>query len=249
VPATTTQSQRVNGKADAAFSRRQGNSIQYWSPNLYGFTARLAVSVNEGKTAVAGGSQISPDVLSGSISYEMPGLFTVRYAYEQHDDYFGMAQVGGSAGATATNHSSKDMAHKLMAGLLLPTTKVFGVVERLIYDTDDTAAAAVKHYRRDAWFVEGIQKFGDLGIWVSFGQALSGECEIVSGAACSTNQLGAMQYAVGGFYDFGKRTTIYASYFGVVTDDAATYSIFPAVGTTAPGADTRSFGLGILHSF
>ncbi len=249
VPGTTTQSGRVGAKPDAAFSRRQGNSVQYWSPNLYGFTARLAVSVNEGKTAIAGGSQISPDVFSGSLAYEMPGVFTVRYSYEQHDDYFGMAQVGGSPGASATNKSSKDMAHKLVAGLILPNTKVYGVVERLIYDTDDTAPAAVKHYKRDAWFVEGIQKFGDLGIWVSFGQALSGDCEIVNGSVCSTNQLGAMQYSIGGFYDFGKRVTLYASYFGVATDDAASYGIFPAVGNTAPGADTRAFGLGILYSF
>jgi predicted porin len=249
VPGTTTQGGRVAGKADAAFSRRQGNSIQYWSPNVFGFTARAAYSLNEGKTQVAGGSWISPDVISASLSYEQPNLFLVRYAYEQHDDYFGMSQIGGSAGASATNHSSKDMAHKLLAGLILPTTKIYGVIERLIYDTDDTAPAAVKHYRRDAWFLEGIQRFGDAGIWVSFGQSFEGECSIVSGAACSTHALGGMMYSVGAMYDFGKRTTLYASYFGVVNDDAASYGIFPAVGTTAAGADTRSFGIGILHTF
>jgi len=136
-----------------------------------------------------------------------------------------------------------------MAGLILPATKIYGVIERLIYDTDDTAPAAVKHYRRDAWFLEGIQRFGDAGIWVSFGQGFDGECSVVNGTACSTHALGSIMYSVGATYEFGKRTTLYASFFGVVNDDAASYGIFPSVGTTAAGADTRSFGIGILHTF
>ena len=39
----------IGAKPDASFDRRQGNSIQYWSPNIAGFTVRLAHSVNEGK--------------------------------------------------------------------------------------------------------------------------------------------------------------------------------------------------------
>lgn len=249
VPGTTTQSGRVAGKADAAFSRRQGNSIQYWTPSIYGFCGRAGYSLNEGRAQVAGGSGFtSPDVISASIGYDHP-LFTVRYSYEQHDDYFGMAQLGGSAGATAANPSSKDRAHKVMAGLLLPDTKLFGVVERLRYDTADTNATAVNHYQRDAWFVEAVQKFGDFGLWGSFGKGLRGECAHVNGSACVTDKLGAMMYSVGTMYDFGKRTTVYASFYGVVTEDASQYTIFPSVGPVTPGSDTRAFGLGVLHWF
>ena len=112
VPGTTTQSGRVGGKQDAAFSRRQGNSVQYWTPNWSGFSARIAYSANEGKTAIAGGSTISPQIGSAAVAYES-GPFVLRYAYEQHDDYFGMAQIGGSPGATATNSSSKDKANSI----------------------------------------------------------------------------------------------------------------------------------------
>ena len=65
VPGTTTQSGRVNAAADAAFNRRQGNSVQYWSPVVNGFSGRVAYSVNEGKTtATATVPSVSPDLWS-----------------------------------------------------------------------------------------------------------------------------------------------------------------------------------------
>ena len=49
VPNTTTQASRAGAKPDASFDRRQGNSVQYWSPAVRGFTFRVAHSVNETK--------------------------------------------------------------------------------------------------------------------------------------------------------------------------------------------------------
>jgi predicted porin len=224
--------------------------LQYWTPTIYGLSARAGYSLNEGKAAIPGGGgrEINPDVLSLSVAYET-GLFFVRYAYEQHDDYFGMSQIGGSPGASATNPSSKDKAHKVVAALILPQTRVYGTVERLIYDSDDTAGGAVNHYRRDAYYLQVVQRFGPAGVWGGFGQAFDGECARVGGAACSTNGLGAVLWSIGGLYDFAKRTTIYGSYFSVITGESSSYGIFPAVGTTAPGANSRGLGLGILQIF
>ena len=126
VPGTTTQSGRVGGKADAAFSRRQGNSVQYWTPNWSGFAARFGYSANEGKTTIPGGATVSPDIWSASLAYEQ-GPLVVRYAYEQHNDYFGMAQLGGSAGGTATNSSSKDKANKLMGSYTIGGTRIVAI--------------------------------------------------------------------------------------------------------------------------
>ena len=39
--------------ADAAFDRRQGNSVQYWTPNWAGFSGRLFYSPGEGKQTYA----------------------------------------------------------------------------------------------------------------------------------------------------------------------------------------------------
>jgi predicted porin len=137
----------------------------------------------------------------------------------------------------------------VVGALLLPETKVFGVLERLTYDSDDTVVGAVNHYRRDAYYVQVVQRFGPAGVWGGFGQAFAGECSLVSGGACSTKGLGALMYSIGAMYDFGKRTTLYAAYYSVATDEASSYGAFPSVGTTAPGASSRGFGLGLLHSF
>ena len=50
IPGTTTQNGRASSRSDAAFNRRQGNSIQYWTPTWHGVSARLGVSLNEGRT-------------------------------------------------------------------------------------------------------------------------------------------------------------------------------------------------------
>ena len=54
-------------KPDASFDRRQGNSVQYWTPTWAGVSFRVQHSVNEGQGAiVAGGPVVSPIVNSVS---------------------------------------------------------------------------------------------------------------------------------------------------------------------------------------
>lgn len=250
VPGTTTQAGRVNGRPDAAFNRRQGNSVQYWSPTLYGLSARLAYSVNEGKTAATPTTpSISPQIFSGLLTYEN-GPFGVRYAYELHDDYFGMAQIGGSAGATAANPSSRDQGHEIAAWYTAPTnTKVSVIAEHLIYDTDDTAAGAVNHYDRDAFYLLVQQRLGDHQIWGAFGHAFAGSAKAVGGAAATTNGLSASQWSIGYTYALAKSAEVFASFFQMINDRSASYALFPPFGTVAPGATSTGFGLGLIYTF
>jgi len=48
--------------ANASFERRQGNSVQYWSPAFAGATFRFAYSANESRTA-----NLNPQIFSGSL--------------------------------------------------------------------------------------------------------------------------------------------------------------------------------------
>src|SRR6185312_14557598 len=50
-PATSGDGRTFAAAANASFERRQGNSIQYWSPAFSGLAFRAAYSVNEGRTA------------------------------------------------------------------------------------------------------------------------------------------------------------------------------------------------------
>lgn len=71
------------------FSRRQDNTVQYWSPNWGGFTMRAMLSSNEGKTATT-----DPQAFGASLVYAQGPLY-IAYAYEKHEDGIA-AQVGAS---------------------------------------------------------------------------------------------------------------------------------------------------------
>jgi predicted porin len=252
VPNTTTQFQRAPGKPDASFDRRQGNSVQYWSPNLAGFTFRLGHSVNESRGAVvAGGPVVSPVLNAASVQYDV-GKLSLRYAYEEHRDYFGMAQLGGAAAATATNASSKDKAHKFVILWVIGNTRLTAAVEQLDYNTADTIVGNVGSYKRTAWYAVVEQRFANnSSVWVSYGRAADGSCSRVGGAACSSHGLGADYVTVGYIYRFSKRTEVYAAYYRLNNKDSAQYSPGPTVSTlaVAPGADTIAAGVGIIHFF
>jgi len=249
VPATTTQTGRAGAKGDASFNRRQGNSLQYWTPKLLGFSARLAYGFDESRTvhsATAPG--IGPRLYSALLSYDWEGL-GVRYAYERHVDYFGLAQLGGT-GPSFTNRGSTDQGHELIAFYGFPTgTKLSAIVERLSYESDDVTAGNVKSFTRDSVYALLQQKVGAHQVWASYGRALEGDCEKAGGADCSTDGLGAAQYALGYSYALSKSVDVYASFYRMVNGTSASYALFPPVGAVAPGADTTGFGLGILYTF
>ena len=250
VPGTTTQSTRVNNAADAAFDRRQGNSVQYWTPTLYGFTARLGYSPGEAKTdGTATSPSTNPWLISAALMFEY-GPFALRYAYEQHDDYFGLSQLGGSIAATPTNRSSKDKGNKVIAFYTIQATntKLIGEYEWLDYENSDVAAGAVTQYKRNAYYLSVQQRFGSNLLWAAYANASDGTCTRVA-AFCTTNGLGSDQWTLGYSYDLSKRTNLFATVYKINNDRSASYAVFPPAATVAPGGDTFSYGLGILHSF
>jgi len=250
VPGTTTQSGRVNGKADAAFNRRQGNSIQYWSPVWNGFSARVGVSVDEGKTvATATAPSVSPTILSGLVTYAQ-GPVKVSFGFERHTDYFGLSQLGGNAGATLTNNASSDTGQELVASYAFSTgTKVSAVVEQLTYETDDTAAGALRQYKRTNWYTLVQQQLGRHQVWAAFGRGSAGSAQRNGGAAASTDGLEGTQWSAGYSYAIAKNVDLFTSYYGMTNGRSGTLAEFPPVGTVAPGANTTGMGLGLLITF
>ena len=250
---TTTQFTRIGAKPDASFDRRQGNSVQYWSPNFSGLSFRVGYSVDEGAGAVvAGGPIVKPVVFAASAQYDV-GTLSLRYGYEEHKDYFGMSQLGGSAAGTATNSSSKDRGHKLVALWRIGNTRLTGLVEQLEYkNSGDSLAGAVNRYKRTAWYGVVEQFFANKSsVFISYGRAADGSCERVGGAACSTQALGANYLTAGYIYRFSKRTEVFAMYYRLNNKESAQYSPGPMVNaaTIAPGADTQAYGVGMIHFF
>jgi predicted porin len=181
---TTTQFTRIGAKPDASFDRRQGNSVQYWSPTWGGVSFRVQHSVNEGRGAiVAGGPVISPTVNSFSAVWSW-GALSLRYAYEEHRDYFGLTQLGGGAAGTLTNPGSKDTGHKFVWLYRIGNTRFTGLVEQLKYTSEDTGAGNVREYKRNAWYFVLEQFFAanKMSVFGSYGQAANGTCSRVGPA-------------------------------------------------------------------
>ena len=250
---TTTQFTRVGAKPDASFDRRQGNSVQYWTPTWGGLSFRFQHSVNEGTgTVVAGGPIVKPTVNSFSAVWNW-GQLSLRYAYEEHKDYFGLSQLGGGAAGTLTNAHSKDSGHKFVWLYRIGNTRFTGLVEQLRYKNDDSGAGNVREYKRNAWYAVVEQFFGGNtnSVFLSYGQAQNGSCTRVGPLACVTNDLGAKYMTVGWIHRFSKRTELILAYYKLDNERSAQYSPGPAVNavSVAPGADTQAFGIGLWHYF
>jgi predicted porin len=256
VPGTVTNSGRAASKNDASFSRRQGNSIQYWSPEIGGFSARLAYSVNEGKstTDAASQPQVAPTVLSALVGYKYQTL-SLYAGYERHNDYFGLSQLNAAKASTAgsaANPSSKDEGMELVAIYTVPAsmTRITALVEQLKYHNDEQGTAGfLREYKRSAWTVSVQQPFGAHKAWITYGSAGQGSAQAYGSGSASTDGLGATQLSLGYSYALGKQADLFASYYTVKNDAAATYGLFPVLSGINPGADTKGIGVGLLYTF
>ncbi|MBN1607220.1 MAG: porin [Polyangiaceae bacterium] len=252
VPGTTTQNGRYTGRPDAAFNRRQGNSVQYWTPTWHGLSARGAISMNESRTRKTDMEpSVSPVLWSALATYEL-GSLSVHYAYEQHLDYFGLAWLGGatSPAASFTNRHSNDDGHEIIAWYELPTgTRLAAIVERLTYRTDEETDGLVERYQRDAVYGALQQHVGAHCLWGSFGFAGAGSCKRRGGAPCTTNGLEGRVWSVGYTYSPAKTVDIFVAWYQMENNRSATYGFYPPVVPLSPGVKTIAYGLGILYTF
>lgn len=249
VPVLTTQPTRIGGKADAAFDRRQGNSIQYWSPVLSGIQARLLYSVNEGRgAATAGGPVVDPKVFGASLTWGPLGR-QVGASWERHEDYFGMSQVAGSPAGTATNPSSRDEAFKLYGEMKLGPVRVAAFADRIEYRNHDSAVGAIERYRRDAVNLLVQPIVGPHRPWFTWTRANAGSCSRVGGGSCGTSGLGATQVTAGWLYAFSKRTEVYVVAQWLKNEPSATYGTLPPLAAPVPGARYTAAGVGMSHFF
>ncbi|HTV17564.1 MAG TPA: porin [Polyangiaceae bacterium] len=248
-------------RSNAAFYRRDSNSIQYWSPNFYGLSLRASYTTNEFSRAARPGTgqtpevpEIHPDIFSGLLSYDN-GPLKLRYAIEVHRDYFGLSLIGGAPGGTATNASSQDVGQQGVASYTFQfsedvTTRVVATFDYLFYENDDNVANDVDQYQRASFYGLLDQSYKGHHLWLAYGHADDGSCSLVGDADCSTDGLGASMMTLGYLYRFSPETDIYAVAYQVMNNNAASYTPFPPIDPQpAPGANVRSVGIGFLHHF
>jgi predicted porin len=252
--------------ADAAFDRRQGNSVQYWTPNWAGFSGRLFYSPGEGKqlyaldgatAATPRNATLDPWMWGASLQYDNGPIYAAL-AYEQHKDYFGTRVQTGS---TAVGTSSDDWGAKLVLGAQnLWGFSLYGFAERLEYDTSGLVTQGlVTQAKRNAYGGFLTYAFGNVTPRGGWAQANATSCASVQTIGLATNQIcnagdtGTNQYSLGASYNLSKRTLAYLYYTAQDNDDFGRYRLGvntgPVQSNVPVGAKAQAFGLGIRHTF
>lgn len=240
---------------NAGFDARLNNLIMYRSPVFKGFSGEIGYGANEQKSSSLG-AQINPDVISTQLRYATGPVFAT-YSYERRRDVFGLNSlttlvpgtgVTGALFVPPVGAASTDTGNKLGFGYnFFANTDALLVWERLSYKTN---VGAVSSYYRDALVASVSHRFGPHRAIASFSKAGAGKCELAAGASCSTDGLGAQQWAVGYDYTLDKTTNLYVFWTRIVNDAAAAYNFgvsgAPAAGV---GADPQALALGVRYRF
>ena len=234
---------QVSGNA-IANATRTPNVIMYDSPNMSGFSGRLAVSTafRAGEaTGVRAAGAADPGKGSATtlaLNYAN-GPIKAGYSYWR-------ATTEGGKGATAA--TSDQRGDTLQFGYTFPMGLAIGIGwnKSKLENTGGTSG-------RTAWVLPVSYTFG--ANQVAFTYARAGDTGVGATAVVSGANTGASAYTLGYGYSLSKRTNIGVAYTKVDNKSAATYDMFGlgangATSTAAtPGADASQFSVNMNHAF
>lgn len=236
-----------SGDSDASFHIRYRNGIQYQSPNVGGFFIKTDWATQE-DTVSDIGSGNDPRLVSFAARYETGGL-ELRFGFEKHYDSFGASETTGQVAGT----NSRDTGIRLAGAYEFGGTTVGLTFERLEYEEDNAPLlTGISDLERDAIRFVVEHKFSKKFRGAVMLQAAEeGDCTI-PGAACLSDDLGAMQYAIGIRYDLTRNARLYAFATQLANDDSATYTVFDQDDrdqASAPGVDETAIVGGLYYRF
>ena len=228
----------------AGFYRRTDHTIWYESPNWNGFSFEVDYTLSAYKTP---GSD--PKVLSIGGKYAPEGMpFFVDVAYETHDDFGGINQIGANKGAaTGAYTSTDDTGIQIGGGYTFGDWQFNARWERLTYEGSTALVGSLTEWERDAFWL-GVKWNLPTGYAaVQYGWADEADCTAVGGA-CTAPDTGADHIGIGYFHNLSKQSQIQVIYNQTSNDANASYL---AVGGTnvVNGADHKGLYVGIKHTF
>jgi len=237
-----------------ANATRTPNVIMYDSPNMSGFSARLAMSTawrgTEGGTArAAGGADPAKGSATNLALNYANGPIKAGYSYWRGTQEGGKgATVGTTAAPTGDQRGDT-----LQFGYTFPMGLAIGIgwnKSRL----DTTAGTS----SRTAWVLPVSYTFG--ANQVAFTYAKAGDTSTGAGAGLATGtNTGANAYTLAYGYSLSKRTNVGVSYTKLNNKAAGTYDLFglaangglsvAAAGGQGAGADVSQMAVNMNHSF
>jgi len=246
------------------FSRRVNNSVQYWSPIIGGFQAKLMTALANYQQP---GSNQLPSGLPKAKEYSLSvafvqGPFSVGAGYDAHEGL----RPGTGVGA---NPNPKDTAWQIGGKFNMGMGEVGVAYESISYGSNNgSLATPAGAMDLPSWAVNGRLNLGPGALWASYSKTDAKSCSatntVIGSAACGVQ---AKMYALGYDYVLSKRTKMYVAYNkidnGVITNANGSfaagssyyYIAGPAAnqngssGGLAPGTDVTSYGIGVQHTF
>lgn len=203
----------------ANFIRRENNVVQYWSPTIGGFSARVHYSANELRTA-----SVNPTVYSANVKYK-GGPFYIGYGWEEHKDQNGSTVVAGN----------KETGQILSAAFTVGPVKLGATAEEI----KETGRAKMKSFYVSAIHTMGPWKFqGMLG--ETKGGHASGAEPKAKGFALGVVYSLSKRTTLQAMYAELDNNATSARNFGF------SYGAVPGV---VANSDPTGFGVGFRHTF
>jgi predicted porin len=237
--------------AQATFDRRDQNVVQYWSPTIAGFHARLSYSANEAKT-----STVNPRSEGASITWT-GGPFYAGYAYHQLKD-----QPAATFAVTATTPppfnigsvtSPKQQGHAVFATATFGPIKIGGLYEKFKRDviaTATTAGTITGFSDQRAYMANIVWTFGNHQLIYQYSRATDGGESIIESATIHRpEEPDCKVHAPGYQYNFTRRTFFLAQYVKVDNNATSSCNFGANTLTIVPGQDPKGFGVGLRHVF
>lgn len=256
--------------SNTAWSRRVNNSVQYWSPVMGGFQAKLMTAMPNYQSP----SNSYPNGLPKPKEYSanatwVRGPLSVGIGYDYHEGLRPNTAVGGNA-------NPKDTAVQVGAKWNFGRGEIGAGYEQITYDNTAVSGATDNGMKVSAYVVNGRFNIGPGAFWASYSAADAKSCTLTgAGATAATGAIGSAvcgvkpkEYSIGYDYILSKRTKMYIAFNkidnGQATSTTSTvaygsgyyYIAGPAAnnfngttGSLAGGTDVTSYGLGIQHVF
>lgn len=202
------------------FGRRPQNVLQYWTPTLGGFSARLAATANEGKTANA-------NPRDASVSAGWAGTHaSISLSWEKHYDQLLAAPTPGV----------NEEGLMLVGSFSFGKTKIGYIAEQI----KKTGRTKQKNY----YLSIDQTLYGPHALVATVGRSRDGDP--VSQAV----QPETKTYSAAYRYTFSKRTMVYAMYAAINNNSVGTKNFpYYAIPGTGPGSDPRGYAIGMRHLF
>jgi predicted porin len=248
-----------------SWSRRNNNSIQYWSPVMSGVQFRLGTALanyQSPDTSPAASGVQKPKYYSGNVTFAR-GPLGLAAGYEIHEGF----RPGGAAGVA----NPKDKAFQIGGKWDFGPGQAGVGYESLDYPANN--AAGTNGIKVPAYVANARWSVGPGAVWGSYSKTAGGKsCNTgtTMGAAACGNDGVAKMTVLGYDYVMSKRTKMYVAYSKIDNGLLTSYYYIagPAgnngggtAGAPVPGnsqgtasgvrvnTDVTSIGLGVQHSF